>query len=92
MSLFAAVLFAGFVFAACNIPSGFTERQKVTIYHISSNGSRSTYEAFVYQATNACDSYGICYAGEWYYVSNSNKDGYRYMFWSGSGTAYYFNM
>lgn len=89
MSLFATILFAGFIFA-CNIPDGFTERQQVRTYW---NGDPNYYSTtcYVYQATNACDSYGVCYDGCWYYVSKSNKDGYGYMFWC-NGNPIYFNM
>ena len=86
MSLFAAVLFAGIVFAACNIPNGFVERQEVSVYTGKYMGSY-----MVYQASNACDSYGICYGGKWYYVSKSDKDGYGDMFWV-DNQKHYFNM
>ena len=88
MSLFAAILFAGAVFA-CNVPNGYTERQIVRVYD---NTGRSNSTWTVYQATNARDAYGICYAEGWYYVSKSNKEGYGYMFWSKNGYPYYFNM
>ena len=89
MSLFAAILFAGAVFA-CNVPNGYTERQTVRVY---TNGGSSSSTWTVYQATNtkACDAYGICFRGFWYYVSKSNKEGYGYMFWM-NGYPYYFNM
>ncbi len=87
MSLFAAILFAGAVFA-CNVPNGYTERQTVRVY---TNWGSSSSSCTVYQATNACDAYGICFAGCWYYVSKSNKEGYGYMFWC-NGDPYYFNM
>ena len=87
MSLFVAILLASVVFA-CKIPDGFTERQVVQVYNDAGGACGSTY---VYQSTNACDAYGICYGGGWYYVSKSNKEGFGYMFWSG-GRPHYFNM
>lgn len=86
MSLFAAILFAGVVFA-CDAPNGYTERQLVNVYK---NGKYMD-ACQVYHATNACDAYCICYAGRIYYVSKSNIDGYGYMFWC-NGQPHYFNM
>lgn len=89
MTVFAAILFAGVIFA-CDAPEGYTERQKVYVYH--ENGSGTAVGACqVYHATNMCDAYCICYRREIYYVSKSNKDGFAYMFWCGSGPMY-FNM
>ena len=88
MSLVAAILFAGVVFA-CRIPDGFTERQQVRVYY---DGKGTGSSCYVYQASNACDSYGVCFDGCWYYVSKSDKEGYKYMFWTYGGSTYYFNM
>ncbi len=86
--LFAAVLFAGITFA-CDAPDGYRERQEVTVFN--ERGVYKWYNQMVYQATNACDAYCICFDGVIRYVSRSDKDGYRYMFWSGE-YKYYFNM
>lgn len=90
MSLFAVLMLSVSLCLACdcNIPSGFTTRQEVRVFSSVDNGLG---EGMVYQATNACDSYGICYGCHWFYVSKSDKEGYKYMFWI-DGRPHYFNM
>ena len=57
MSLFAAMLFVCTVFA-CNVPDGYTQRQEVAVYYSNENYRCG---AMVYQATNMCDAYCICF-------------------------------
>ena len=88
MSLLAAIFFMGVVFA-CDVPSGYTERQKVFVYNEA--GGQGSYSCQVYHATNMCDAYCICFIGEIYYVSRSDNAKYKYMFFA-DNKKYYFNM
>ncbi len=92
MSLVAAILFATAVFS-CDVPKGYTERQRVKVF-VYQDGKRShvSSNCIVYQSTTACDSYCICVQDRIFYVSKSNKEGYKYMFWYDDGWVGYFNM
>ena len=46
----------------------------------------------VVSSDNACSSYTIEFGGSTYRVSNSDRQGYRYMFFDKNRTALYFNM
>lgn len=93
VSLFVAIFLAGMVFAACDVPNGYNERQQVTAYVLWDTGnvaSRNT--VTVYQANNMCDAFCVCYYNYIYYVSRSDNSNYRYMFWDNDGIPHYFNM
>ena len=79
---------------SCTPPEGYSFRQDVAIY--TQSGEKWRFNAEVYQATNACDAFCICFTftagnSNIYYVSRSDKSGYGYMFWY-NGNPYYFNM
>ena len=88
MSLFAAILFAGAVFA-CSAPDGYTYRQNAYAKCLRTS---SGFNIKVYQSSKMCDAFCVCYNSNIYYVSASNKDGYKYMFYDDRGDACYFNM
>ncbi len=92
--VFFMLLVAGAVFA-CNVPDGYSYRQDVVV--VDSGGGKCQVAGAVYHAVNSCDAFGICFqigygsSKSWYYVSKSDKDGYKYMFWY-YDRAMYFNM
>ena len=82
LSTIIAFLFATVIFA-CDAPDGYTRRQSVTTYVVNDYGQtpckRSNVEVF--QANNACDAFCACHDGRIFYVSRSNRSGYKYMYW-----------
>jgi len=63
--------------------------QEVAVY--DSSGRNFMCTCMVTASDNACSSYTIMYSGKPYRVSESDEDGFRYMFYH-RGKAYYFNM
>lgn len=63
--------------------------QTVRVYNKDGNNWGS---GTVVSSDNACSSYTIEFDGSTYRVSNSDRQGYRYMFFDKNGTALYFNM
>ena len=95
MSLVAAVLFAGVVWASCDIPSGYSYRQNVRVFDKKGEVAGVS-PTKVYHADNACNAFWVCFAWTYSnqqgcYVSDSDKSGYKYMFWC-NGEPFYFNM